>query len=155
MPAWRYLMPTPLYLAVADTYQPRPDRRPILTKPEEVAALCRQLARRKREHLLVLCLDSHSRLLASVTVGIGSLNVARATPRDVFLPAITTNAGGVILVHNHPSGKAEPSDDDILFTRSVVRAGELLGVSVWDHVILARDGHVSLRARGIVAGTTP
>lgn len=148
-------MSTPMYLAVADTYRPRADNRPTLRAPEEVAQLCRPLVKRTREHMLVLCLDSHVRLLASVTVAIGSLNVARATPRDVFSPAIKHDAAGVVLVHNHPSGRAEPSEDDVLFTRSVIRAGEILGISCWDHVIVAKDGHVSLRARGVVPAWSP
>lgn len=148
-------MITPKYIAVADTYRPRSYNRPCLRSPEEVAVLLRPLVRRSREHLIVLCLNSHVQLTASETVAVGSLNVARAAPRDVFSPAIKRDAAGIILVHNHPSGRAEPSEDDLLFTRSVVRAGELLGVPCWDHVILAKDGHVSLRARGVVPAVTP
>lgn len=148
-------MKAPTYIAVADTYRPRADNRPLLRSPEEVAALYRPLVRRSREHLIVLCLNSHTQLLAAETVAIGSLNVARAAPRDVYAPAIKRDAAGIILVHNHPSGRAEPSDDDVQFTRSVVRAGELLGVPCWDHIVVAKDGHVSLRARGVVPSVTP
>jgi DNA repair protein RadC len=148
-------MTIPKYSAVADAYRPRGDKRPYLRTPEEVAGLFRPLVRRSREHLIVLCLNSHAQLTASETVAVGSLNVARAAPRDVFAPAIKRDAAGIILVHNHPSGRAEPSEDDILFSRSIVRAGELLGIPCWDHVILATDGHVSLRARGVVPAVTP
>ncbi len=141
-------MTIPNYVAVADSYRPRADRRPAISTPDDVARLCRLLVRRSREHLIVLCLDSHTRLIVSETVAVGSLNVARATPRDVYAPAIKRDAAGLILVHNHPSGSAEPSEDDLLFTRSVVRAGGILGVPCWDHVIVARDGYASLRARG-------
>lgn len=143
-------MKTPKYIVVADTYRPRPDNRPLLRDPDEVAALCRPLVTRSREHLLVLCVDAHTRLIARETVAVGSLNVARATPRDVFVPALKRDAAGVLLVHNHPSGCAEPSADDIQFTRSVLRAGEFLGIPCWDHVVVAQDGHVSIRARGVI-----
>ena len=53
------------------------------------------------------------------------------------------------MVHNHPSGVAEPSEDDVLFTRAVARAAALMGVPLWDHVVVARCGHASLRARGV------
>lgn len=138
-----------MYVAVADSYRPRTDNRPKIKEPQDVYALCRRLTSRRREHLLALMLDAQTALIAAETIAIGSLNVARATPRDVLAPALRRDAAGIILVHNHPSGVAEPSQDDVMFTRSLNRACALVGVPLWDHVVLARDGHVSMRARGL------
>ncbi len=136
-------------LEVARRVAAGPDRRPAVRDPEDVVREVRDIAAALREHLVGLYLDAHARLIARETLAVGSLNVARATPRDVLEPALRLLAAGFVMAHNHPSGVAEPSEDDVLFTRSVGRAGVLLGVPLWDHVVVARGGHVSLRARGV------
>ena len=95
-----------------------------------------------------LYLDAQSRLIARETVAVGSLNVARALPRDLLEPALRHGATGFVVVHNHPSGVAEPSEDDVRFTQAVGRGAALLGVALLDHVVVARAGFASLRARG-------
>ena len=121
---------------------------PSIRRPEEAAREVRDLADARREHLVGLYLDAQSRLIARETVAVGSLNVARALPRDLLEPALRHGAVGFVLVHNHPSGRAEPSDDDLRFTLAVGRAAALLGVALLDHVVIARGGYASLRARG-------
>jgi DNA repair protein RadC len=81
------------------------------------------------------------------TVSIGSLNASIVHPREVFQPAILHSAASVILVHNHPSGDPEPSDEDLSITRRLVQVGEIVGIAVLDHVVVASRGVVSLRAR--------
>ena len=126
-----------------------PADRPPVRDPEEVVREVRDLCIEPREHLVGLYLDAHARLIARETVAVGSLNVARATPRDLLEPALRRLAAGFVMVHNHPSGVAEPSEDDVLFTRAVARAAALMGVPLWDHVVVSRCGHASLRARGV------
>jgi DNA repair protein RadC len=65
-------------------------------------------------------------------------------------PAVLHSALAFILVHNHPSGSLEPSRDDLEFTRSMARAGELMGINLYDHLIVSRRGYVSLRERGLM-----
>jgi len=84
------------------------------------------------------------------TVSIGSLNASIVHPREVFLPAILHSAASVVLVHNHPSGDPEPSEEDLSITRRLVQVGELVGIAVLDHVIVAARGSVSLRARQLL-----
>ena len=73
------------------------------------------------------------------------------TPRCVFRDAIRVMAAGVVLAHNHPSGNPEPSDADVIMTNRLVRAGELLGVYVWDHVVIGHGGKFcSLQRLGLV-----
>ncbi len=127
-----------------------PENRPALRDPDAVAREVRDLAAERREYLVGLYLDAHARLIARETVAVGSLNVARATPRDLLEPAIRHLASGFVMAHNHPSGVAEPSEDDVAFTRSVGRAASLMGVPLWDHLVVTRAGHTSLRARGVV-----
>jgi DNA repair protein RadC len=87
-------------------------------------------------------------LVRRVTVSVGSLNASIVHPREVMKPAIFASAASIILVHNHPSGDPEPSEEDLSITRRLVQVGDLLGIAVLDHVIVARRGVTSLRARG-------
>ena len=70
--------------------------------------------------------------------------------REIFKAAILANAAGVVLVHNHPSGDPEPSEEDLSITKRLVEAGELLGIGVLDHVIVASRGLVSFRTRQLL-----
>jgi len=71
-------------------------------------------------------------------------------PREVFQPAVESSAASVVLVHNHPSGDPEPSREDLLLTKRLVTAGEIMGIEVLDHVIVARRSFVSLRERKLM-----
>ena len=123
---------------------------PRITSPKEVHAQVRDLATAKKEHLIGLYLDSQNHLLARETISIGSLNTTRTHPREILQPAITHLALGFILVHNHPSGTLVPSSDDVEFTRAIGRAGELMGIPLYDHVIVSREGFVSLKEKGML-----
>jgi DNA repair protein RadC len=115
--------------------------------PEDVLAQVRDLPRARKEHFVVLLLNARHELQSRETVSIGSLNASIVHPREVFLPAILHSAASVVLVHNHPSGDPEPSEEDLSITRRLVQVGELVGIGVLDHVIVAERGVVSLRAR--------
>ena len=80
----------------------------------------------------------------------GALNTTRTHPREILHPAVAHLAMGFILVHNHPSGCLEPSSEDVEFTRAVQRAGELMGIELYDHLIIAAGGYTSLRERGLL-----
>ena len=122
--------------------------RPRITSPKDAWRLTRDLARAKKEHLVGLYLDAQNGLIHRETISIGALNTTRSHPREIFHPAIAHLALGFILVHNHPSGCLDPSDEDVAFTRSVQKAGETLGIALYDHVIVAGRGWTSLRERG-------
>jgi DNA repair protein RadC len=123
-------------------------QRPRLTRPLEVSREVRDIARLRKEHLVGLYLDAQNFLLHRETVSIGSLNTTRTHPREILYPAIVHNALGFILAHNHPSGGLDPSPEDIEFSRAVHRAGELIGIELFDHIIVAEGGFTSLRERG-------
>lgn len=89
-----------------------------------------------REHFQVLLLDTKNRVIKHETVSIGTLNTSLAHPREIFKKAIRYSCNSVIIVHNHPSGDVTPSKEDIEVTERLMEAGELLGITVLDHVIV-------------------
>lgn len=102
------------------------------------------------ERVRVLYLDSRNRLIHDEHFADGSIDQAAIHPREVIRRALDLGASALILVHNHPSGSPEPSRADIQMTNRIAEAGRLLGVMVHDHVIITREGHVSLKAKGLV-----
>nr|WP_255548211.1 DNA repair protein RadC [Erythrobacter ani] len=102
------------------------------------------------ERVRVLYLDAKNRLIDDHHVGDGSIDEAAIHPREVIRRAMDVGASALILVHNHPSGNPEPSRADIQITQKIAEAGRLLGVTVHDHVIVGREGHVSLRTKGLI-----
>jgi DNA repair protein RadC len=127
-----------------------PQDEPRVGTPAEAYALVRDLKILRKEHLVALCLDAQNSLLARETVSIGSLNTTRTHPREVMQPAVLHSALAFILAHNRPSGSLEASRDDVEFTRTMQKAGELMGVSLYDHLIVSRSGYVSLREKGLL-----
>jgi DNA repair protein RadC len=122
----------------------------ILKSPEDVAAeVNSQLKGKKKEHFLVLCLDTRNRLIDRKLVSMGSLDTSIVHPREVFKEAISSCAASVVFAHNHPSGDPEPSKEDVELTRRLVRAGEILGIDVLDHIIICDKSFVSLKARNL------
>ncbi len=114
--------------------------------PEDVARYASPLLRfEQKEHFLVMLLDVRNRVLAMPTISIGSLTASVAHPREIFREAIRYSAANMILIHNHPSGDPTPSREDIQITKQMMKAGEIMGIPVLDHVIIAGDGFLSLK----------
>ncbi len=109
----------------------------------------------RQEVFCVLLLDSRHRLVRRVEVSRGSLNQSLVHPREVFAPALREAAAAILVVHNHPSGDPRPSREDHEVTRRLTRAGEILGVPLLDHVIVADRGFVSFADRGLLADQDP
>ena len=100
-----------------------------------------------KEALVVLILNTRRRIIGHNLVTLGLLDTCYVHAREVFRPAIVAAGSAVVLIHNHPSGDASPSDADIKVTRDLIRAGQLLKIELLDHIIIG-DGHVSLKERG-------
>jgi DNA repair protein RadC len=124
--------------------------RPRLNGPRQVFRQVRRLARAKKEHLIGLYLDAQNGLIHRETISIGSLNTTRTHPREILFPAVSHLAIAFILVHNHPSGCPDPSPEDLDFTRYVRRASEMMGIELYDHLIVAGRGYTSFRERGLL-----
>ncbi len=102
------------------------------------------------ERVRVLYLDARNRLILDHQAQEGTIDEAAIHPREVVKKALEVGATALILVHNHPSGNPEPSRADIQITARIAEAGRLLGIAVHDHVIVGREGHVSLKAKGLI-----
>jgi DNA repair protein RadC len=120
---------------------------PALSGGKAVAARYARLARHRRERCIALLLDGRHRVLAERTVSLGTVSASLVGCREVYREAVREGAAGLILVHNHPSGDPEPSREDVALTRRLRAVGELVGIPLLDHVIVARGGHVSLAER--------
>jgi DNA repair protein RadC len=122
------------------------DVRPIIEKPEDVFKIVgSEMQDLEQEVLKVLLLDSRNRLIKVEDVFKGSLNESVFSAREIFKLAFDYNAASIILVHNHPSGDAEPSDSDIQMTKRIMRLGEFLGVNVLDHLIIGNNSFKSVK----------
>ena len=118
--------------------------------PRDVAErLMPEMAGLEREELRVLLLNTRNAVLRQATVYQGNVSAALVRIAELFRDAVRSHAAGIIVVHNHPSGDAEPSPDDIHLTAEVIAAGRLLDIPLLDHVIVAADAYVSLRDRGV------
>ncbi|HVZ88927.1 MAG TPA: DNA repair protein RadC [Polyangia bacterium] len=113
----------------------------------EVYALLSHLGAKDREHLVVLLLNVRHQVIRRRTIAIGSLTGVEVHPREVFKPAILASAAAIILAHNHPSGDATPSRADIELTTRLRSVGDLVGIPVLDHLVICREGYVSLAER--------
>jgi DNA repair protein RadC len=128
---------------------PGPDQALRVRGPGDLAGLLRrELGGLDREHFLALYLDARHRVLAVRTVSVGTLNASLVHPREVFRPAVALQAAALIVAHNHPSGCARPSGDDLELTRRLARCGGLLGIELLDHLVVGDDELVSIRELG-------
>jgi DNA repair protein RadC len=120
--------------------------RPIL-QPDDALPHLLWMQDLHKEHFHALYLDTRRQLIASETISVGTLDSSLVHPREVFRPALLHCASAVLVAHNHPSGDPEPSAEDLALTRRLDKAATLLGLSLLDHLVVARRGFVSLRER--------
>jgi len=124
--------------------------RPRIQSPEDAAALLLyEMSALEQEHLRALLLDTRHQVLKMHDVVRGSVNSAQVRIAEIFREAVRVNAVALILAHNHPSGDPTPSAEDIALTRQAQEAGRLLDIAVLDHLVIADNRFVSLKARGL------
>ena len=117
--------------------------------PEDVAAyLMPQYGSRLVEHFGIVLLDTKHRVLRTRVLSVGTLDASLVHPREVFREATLGGAAAIVLFHNHPSGDPAPSGDDVALTTRLVRAGDLMGVDVIDHIIVADACYCSFKETG-------
>lgn len=124
-----------------------------LTSPNEVAKLAidvLKMGQFAEEYMYLVALSTKNQINGLAEIGHGILNNMLVHPREVYKYAISMNAASIILIHNHPSGNPTPSIEDIEITRRLKEAGDLLGIQLLDHVIVADGGFVSMKERGII-----
>jgi DNA repair protein RadC len=124
--------------------------RSVLKAPDDVAALVQgRLKGKKKEYFLAVLLDTRNQLIRVAEISVGSLDSSIVHPREVFKEAISASAASVIFVHNHPSGDTEASEDDIMLTKRLAEAGEIVGIDVLDHVIIGGKSYISMKREGL------
>ena len=127
------------------------DKRPVIKNAKDIAKLfVPEMGALEKEHFKGVYLDSRKRIIKQENIFIGSLNESVVHPREIFKIALDENAAAIIILHNHPSGDPKPSSFDIEMTKELVKAGDLLGIPILDHVIIGGKKYVSLREKGLI-----
>jgi DNA repair protein RadC len=122
----------------------------LVKTPEDVFNLVQgRLKGKKKEYFLAVLLDTRNQLIRVAEISIGSLDTSIVHPREVFKEAISASAASVIFVHNHPSEDIEASEDDVMLTKRLAEAGEIVGIDVLDHIIIGGKNHASLKRLGL------
>jgi DNA repair protein RadC len=125
--------------------------RPLFKRSSDVVKHYLPLMRDLRKEVFkVLLLNRANRFIREVSISEGTLDASIVHPRDVFREALLEPATGVILIHNHPSGNPSPSEEDLRITKQLVDAGRLLGIKIYDHIILAGEDYRSLADEGLL-----
>jgi len=128
----------------------QPEERATVRSPRDVEnLLLAEMALLEQEHMRVLLLNAKNQVLAIPEVYKGSVNTTQVRLGELFREAIREGCPAIIVVHNHPSGDPTPSRDDVDMTRALIEAGKLLDIDVLDHIVIARQGVVSLRDKGL------
>lgn len=123
----------------------------IMQEPSTIADYYMEDMRHCRQEILrMMMLNTKNRLIGECIITKGTVNASLISAREIFLEALKYQAVCIILVHNHPSGDPTPSKEDILVTRRIRDAGELIGISVLDHLIIGDHSYISLKERGII-----
>ncbi len=129
----------------------RPAYSAAIASPADAAAFFQQqIGQNVQESFLGLFLNARNVPLGWREISRGSVSASLGHPREVFLPAISLSASGLILAHNHPSGDPSPSTDDMELTKRLRSAGELLGIEVLDHLIITESNFLSFKERGLM-----
>ena len=122
--------------------------RATVRESKDVLPFVEEIRDKRQEYFVCLSLNGANEVLATRVVTIGLLDSSQVHPREVFADPLADRAASVVFAHNHPSGTLRASAEDLALTERLVRAGELLGIRVLDHVIVTARGHLSLKEEG-------
>lgn len=121
---------------------------PTILTADDAYEYVRDMAKFTKEHFRGLYLNTRNRVIRDEIISIGTLNMSVVHPREVFLPAVEFTAAAIILAHNHPSGDPTPSEEDLAITHQMVEAGRVMGIEVFDHLIIGDNSYISLQQEG-------
>lgn len=131
------------------------DKKEIL-KPQDIYQILSDCLRsedkvdRDKEHFWVFHLDCRNKIKLLELVSLGTLNSSLVHPREVFTRAVGERSAQIIIAHNHPSGESNPSDDDINLTKRLVKAGEILGIELLDHIVVSSNSFTSFKEKSLI-----
>jgi len=120
----------------------------VIREAKDVLPYVQGVRSKKQEHFVCVSLNGANEVIECRVVTVGLLNTNQVHPREVFADPITDRAAAVVVAHNHPSGVLKASPEDIALTKRLVKAGELLGIHVLDHLIVTQKGYLSLKHEG-------
>ena len=121
----------------------------ILTQPSTIADYyMEEMRHQKQEYIKLLMLNTKTKLIGEKTVSKGTVNASLISPRELFIEALSREAVSIILLHNHPSGDPTPSPQDIEVTKRLIKASEILGIKLLDHVIVGNGCFTSMKSEG-------
>jgi len=127
------------------------EEKPRISSPEAAYQfIYPKLREQKKESFIALHLDTKNQLICEETVSVGSLNANIVHPREVFKTAIQESAAAIIVAHNHPSGDPAPSQNDIDITRKLVETGKVVGIELYDHIIIGDGRYLSLKEQNLI-----
>ncbi|MGE5498363.1 MAG: RadC family protein [Syntrophothermus sp.] len=122
-----------------------------ISSPSDIGEMFIPLLRDEmKEHFMVVCLSSSNRIIRYETVSVGNLNSSIVHPREIFKVAIENNSANIIIIHNHPSGNPEPSNEDIAVTKKLIEAGKIMDIQVFDHIIIAGNRFLSFVEKRLI-----
>lgn len=122
-----------------------------ITSPQDIAEIFIPILRDEiKEKFIVVCLNSANRIIKYETISVGNLNSSVVHPREIFKVAIDNPSASIILIHNHPSGNPEPSNEDIRITQKIVESGKILDIPVFDHLIIAGETYTSFVEKRLI-----
>jgi DNA repair protein RadC len=122
-----------------------------ISSPQDIAEIFIPILRDEiKEKFIVVCLNSANRVIKYETISIGNLNSSVVHPREIFKVAIDNSSASIILIHNHPSGNPEPSNEDIRLTKKIVESGKILDIPVFDHLIIAGETYTSFVEKRLI-----
>jgi DNA repair protein RadC len=137
----KYIVPE-IRLALIKEPGARPQH---IGRPEDLDKFVEPLKHYSEEHFIAFHMDVKNQVIGYQLVSHGTVSASLVHPREVFKGALMANSHAIIVAHNHPTGSLTPSNEDIEVTKTLIKAGELLGVKVLDHVIVSSNGLSSIR----------
>ena len=116
--------------------------------PQDVLPFTKNIVKKGQEHFMVLYLNGQHSVISKKIISIGTANRTIVHPRDIFAEAVKKNAVAIIIVHNHPSGNPQPSTEDTQITERIKNAGDIMGISLLDHMVVCKNGYYSYLEKG-------
>ncbi|MDO4485224.1 MAG: DNA repair protein RadC [Bacillota bacterium] len=127
------------------------EKRKLIRSSSDIADIFMEKMRYyKKEYFICLLINAKGEIIEETEVSIGDLCSSTTHPREVFVSAVKRSAGSVVFLHNHPSGDPTPSETDIVTTRRLMEAGNILGIPVLDHIIIGDGTYVSMKAERMI-----
>ncbi|MBU1289961.1 hypothetical protein KKG85_01820 [Patescibacteria group bacterium] len=132
-------------------------RKTKISDPKKIAKILTEVLKseekddRMKEHFWAVYLNARNAITRIELIGLGVLNAGLIHPRETFRPAITASSASLIILHNHPSGEIEPSEDDLKTTKRIAEAGKILGIELFDHIIInLKNDYFSFKEKGLI-----